>query len=295
MTNYSQISKGLLTAVFWILTGCSDGDISNNHPSEVTLENHTWVLNSFEDPNGDVTVVPSEQASILFFDEDTEIVTGYVMCNKFTSEYTVSDDLVNIAVVAPTEMACGPDEEGQSQFVVNVLSNPADYSIVHEVLLLSSADGSQLEFYLHEGPLARLLVATECKDGTTDTRHEIATNQDCVVWEYDGSGVLSIIHVNACLNCCPGTITADIDMVGSNITISETEGDDATPCYCLCLYDLTYGMIDIEPGIYTITFVEPYLIQEDEILTATVDLISTATGTFCAMRHEYPWSDGETP
>ena len=295
MTSCSQIAKSLLTAVICTLTGCSGSDIGNTYPSEVTLENKTWVLNSFEDPNGNVTVVLSEQASTLFFDEDTRIVTGYVMCNKFTSEYTVSSDLIEITVVAPREMACGPDEEGQSQFMVNVLSNPVDYSIAQEDLILSSADGSKLEFYLHEGSLARLLHATGCKESTTDTLDETPTNQDCVVWEYDGSGILSIIHVNAGLNCCPGTITADIDMVASNITISETEGDDAIPCDCLCLFDLIYEFIDIEPEIYTITFVEPYLSHEDEILTATVDLISTSSGTLCAMRHEYPWSDGEIP
>jgi heat shock protein HslJ len=222
-----------------IVVGCSDGSVDIRDPSDFTLENKTWVLSSFQDIDGHVTVVPFEQASTLFFDKDTGIVTGYVICNRFTSEYSVFEDRISIATVAPTEMACGLDDEGQSQFVIDVLSNIDTFSIIDDYLILSSVDGKILEFYLPEDPLGQLVYATECKDGITAVRYDLPSNQECIVWKYDGSGRLRIIHVNACLNCCPGTIMGEIDIDGFNITISEAEGDDAVPCYCLCLYDLT--------------------------------------------------------
>jgi hypothetical protein len=115
---------------------------------------------------------------------------------------------------------------------------------------------------------------------------------DCVSWDWDGSDTLSVVHVNAALNCCPGTIVGLVNIDGSNISIEESEGDDALMCYCLCLYDLTYEISGISGGEITITFVEPYRPEGAEILTVTVDLEAEPTGSQCVHRDTYPWGSG---
>jgi hypothetical protein len=121
---------------------------------------------------------------------------------------------------------------------------------------------------------------------------------DCIEWSYDGSGILTIKHINAALNCCPGTITADIEFDGNTILVYEREGDDWEPCHCLCLYDLTYQFNDIEPEVYTVRFIEKYIPAGSEILRLTIDLSSQCEGYHCLSRNAYPWdtgSGGEEP
>ena len=49
-----------------------------------------------------------------------------------------------------------------------------------------------------------------------------------VEYEYDGRSVLRLKHVNAGFNCCPGTISADIQVEGGAIRVSPTPGTGAT-------------------------------------------------------------------
>jgi hypothetical protein len=114
------------------------------------------------------------------------------------------------------------------------------------------------------------------------------SDKDCIEYEYDGEDVLLLTHVNAGFNCCP-EITADITIVDNIITIEEIEisGD----CDCLCLFDVYYEIINLEPGEYTILVVEPYLHEDEEILEFTVDLSSSTSGSYCVDRYHYPWGE----
>jgi hypothetical protein len=138
-----------------------------------------------------------------------------------------------------------------------------------------------------------LVNTTECKENIYGFGTAAPSVLDCVFWEWDGSDTLSVIHVNAGLNCCPGTIVGLVSVDGGEITIEETEGDDAIMCHCLCLYDLSYEISGVSGGTVTITFVEQYIPEGAEPLAVTVNLRTDPTGSRCIHRDTYPWSTGQ--
>jgi hypothetical protein len=143
-------------------------------------------------------------------------------------------------------------------------------------------------------PVGTLMEAAGCKTFEAKSPDETQAALDCIDWSYDGAGTLTITHINAALNCCPGTITADIEIAGTDILISEREGDDAEWCHCLCLYDLTYEFSNIQPDVYTVRFEELYLPEGAEILRTTIDLSTETSGFDCLHRSSYPWDTGGT-
>ena len=131
--------------------------------------------------------------------------------------------------------------------------------------------------------------------GHTDCKHleDIATapsfplTSSCIEYDYDGQGVLSLKHVNAGFNCCPGEIVAEIIIENSTIIIKEREL--AGLCDCLCLFDVDYSIENLEPDEYTIIVVEPYLPDGNNKLEFTVDLNANPVGAHCVKRQGYPW------
>lgn len=110
---------------------------------------------------------------------------------------------------------------------------------------------------------------------------------DCVQNQYDASGTLQLQHINAGFNCCP-IIHTDISIDGNAIVISETETFDPDPCWCLCLFDLDYEIVNLPEGIYTIK-VEGLYAEPEDYLELTVDLVAHPTGVYCVSRTQYPW------
>jgi hypothetical protein len=140
------------------------------------------------------------------------------------------------------------------------------------------------------GPTGILLGYGECKEFQTETFTDgTPPDQDCIEYLYDGSGVLLLGHVNAGFNCCPDEILADITIEGNAITIEESESLESGGCDCLCLFDVDYQVSNLPPGEYTIVVNELYLMEGDEILQFTVDLVSTPSGSHCVQRDHYPW------
>ncbi|MBN1164933.1 MAG: hypothetical protein JXB45_10165 [Candidatus Krumholzibacteriota bacterium] len=144
-----------------------------------------------------------------------------------------------------------------------------------------------------DAPSGAIIGSTSCKSWNEKlTAITIPQDQDCFGYSYDGADTLRIKHTNAGLNCCPGTITAVITIQNNTITISESEGQDAIMCHCLCLYDLDYLITGIAPGVYTVIFEEKCLNDEDEILQEVIDLSTATQGGHCVERTHYPWDDG---
>ncbi len=110
--------------------------------------------------------------------------------------------------------------------------------------------------------------------------------RDCIEYHYDGEGTLTLRHINAGFNCCP-EIAAAISIESGVITIEDIElsGD----CDCLCLFDLDYEIVNIEPGQYFLMVIEPYVNELDDPLEFDVDLSSATDGVFCVYRYHYPW------
>lgn len=134
-------------------------------------------------------------------------------------------------------------------------------------------------------PYGLLLSRSSCKMTAGGEAADALPNQDCVEWSYAG-GTLDLTHVNAAFNCCPMSITADITITDDEITIVEHEARGQ--CDCTCRYDLAYRIVKLPEGIYTIRFIEPYLLG-DPPLAVRVGLASNPSGAFCVERTHYPW------
>lgn len=142
-----------------------------------------------------------------------------------------------------------------------------------------------------EDPSGYLLVTSGCKAFALEAGGDVpGPDQDCFEYSYDRSGELSITHINAGFNCCPGEITADIDITNHVITITEHE--EMQLCRCNCLFDVEYRIENIPPGLYTIRFVEPYTEEGDEPLECMINLQDDPAGSCCVTRDHYPWDSG---
>jgi hypothetical protein len=139
-------------------------------------------------------------------------------------------------------------------------------------------------------PVGRLVGRTDCKGSMRTASGVVAaptSSQECVEYDYDGRSLLRLKHVNAGFNCCPGPITADIDISGGTVRIEEKESSSL--CDCSCLYDLSYEIAALPPGTYRLTVVGPYQPDTDPPLTVDVNLGHAASGSFCVERTRYPW------
>jgi hypothetical protein len=140
------------------------------------------------------------------------------------------------------------------------------------------------------GPVGRLVSRTDCK-GAISTASGAAvaptSSQECVEYDYDGRSLLRLKHVNAGFNCCPGTISADIDVSARTVRIEEKESSSL--CDCSCLYDLSYEIAALPPGTYRLSVIGPYQPDTDPPLSFDVDLGRAASGSFCVERTRYPW------
>jgi hypothetical protein len=136
-----------------------------------------------------------------------------------------------------------------------------------------------------DGPPSGSLVSYgECNQALTAPA---PNDQDCLKYAYSIDGVLWLEHLNAAFNCCPGEITADIDVNNSIITIDEHQAQ--ANCRCDCLYDIDYEIKNLPLGIYTIIVNELYTDEDDEPLEFTVNVAASPTGLYCVPRDHYPW------
>ncbi len=133
----------------------------------------------------------------------------------------------------------------------------------------------------------KLTSFTDCKNFknfyATDS---VSSNYSCAEYSYVNN-TLSITHVNAGFNCCPGSFDADFAFENDSINISEYETGSA--CDCECLYDLDFEIYNLEASTYRIVFIEPYVGLSNEELSFTVNLTDSAQGSFCVERVHYPW------
>ncbi|HUV29523.1 MAG TPA: hypothetical protein VMY05_00330 [Acidobacteriota bacterium] len=169
-----------------------------------------------------------------------------------------------------------------------------DEPLEFSVSLTPSSSGSyciQRDFYpwnLSPAPSGQLVGSTDCKEFEPHVAAHTPATQDCIQYQYDGSSVLQLNHINAGFNCCP-VITAEISVDGGVIRITEKDSLFEGGCLCLCLFDVQYEIRDLRPGKYKIVVTEPLLAEGDEKLEFTVDLAACASGGYCVERQNYPW------
>jgi hypothetical protein len=139
---------------------------------------------------------------------------------------------------------------------------------------------------LAEDAYGALLESVGCKTAEGDMEAQLASGEECLEWDLNGR-VLSLTHVDAAFNCCPESLTAEVLIDGSSITVIEGEVfDDGGECDCICLFDLHIAVYDLTPDVYTVSVSGPY---SPEPLDTTIDLVAQPTGRYCEDREVYPW------
>ena len=159
------------------------------------------------------------------------------------------------------------------------------------VMLSSCKDSSDVTL----SPTGELIGSAGCKTYSSESSSKSDDNfatssEDCLQYNYDGSSVLTLTHVNAGFNCCPGELMATVDIGTSTITINEGEAEQG--CKCLCQFDVYYNIENLSPGTYTIVLTGMY-VEDQEYLEVTVDLSEDTSGIVCLERDYYPWSSEE--
>jgi hypothetical protein len=130
---------------------------------------------------------------------------------------------------------------------------------------------------------------TSCKSMVASrTPSDTTGDFGCIEYNYDESYKLTIKHVNAGFNCCP-VLLATVNIHDSVITIQEVDSLFNGGCRCLCLFDMDYEITNLQPGIYHLTVIEPYLHQDDPPLEFELDLRGPTKGIYCEPRAYYPW------
>jgi hypothetical protein len=133
-----------------------------------------------------------------------------------------------------------------------------------------------------------LINNTGCKSFKSAViTYETPNNQSCVNYSYEKSGnKLSLKHINAGFNCCPGKLSCNVTMNGDTLIIEEFEKNSL--CDCDCLFDLDIEVTGVIPGKYKVRFIEPYCGKQEKILFET-NLADHPDGSFCVSRKQYPW------
>jgi len=152
------------------------------------------------------------------------------------------------------------------------------------VLLLATTGCDRLESTVS----GKLISQSTCKSSKGESYNAgTPDDQSCAVYSYDGATKkLSVTHINAGFNCCPGKLKCIVALTGNTLEITERE--TSAMCSCNCLFDLKIEAEGINPQIYTIKFNEPYCGGQEK-LEFTVDLESNPLGSFCVTRKQYPW------
>ena len=114
--------------------------------------------------------------------------------------------------------------------------------------------------------------------------------QACIAYEYDGVSVLQLTHVNTSFNCAAagGVAGGHVAVTPGRITIREDE-HYPIPADCLCLFDVSYRMHGVAPGVYRVVVYELYLRDGNEPFDFELDLTHEASGEVCLARQGYPW------
>jgi hypothetical protein len=134
-------------------------------------------------------------------------------------------------------------------------------------------------------PTGVLVSMSDCKgfDAVAPARH---AGQDCLSWSYDGRGTLTLQHVNTAFNCCPDY---DIKLAVRQHTLTLIEQEITGHCSCLCLFDLTFTITDLPPGLYRVEIEQEYLESGAPTHAYELNLEQAGTGTLCVERQQYPW------
>ena len=129
---------------------------------------------------------------------------------------------------------------------------------------------------------------TDCKSNKSAEINQTVTNsQSCIEYSFDqGAKKLSLKHINAGFNCCPGKISFLVSYRNDTIIIQELE--EKSLCNCNCIFDLDMVVNGVESGKYQLRVIEPYA-ENQAKLSFELDLQNRKQGSWCVTRTQYPW------
>ena len=136
----------LITIIIIFLIGCSE----NKSQESVLLSDAEWDLISYGYSEGNKSTLLPGTTYSLNFNDDSNTVRGGIDCNSFDSSYTADASEIKITLISVTKIACSRIAETkyqeQNSFILNALSSLTTYSISDSMLVLTSADSSQLMY-----------------------------------------------------------------------------------------------------------------------------------------------------
>jgi hypothetical protein len=264
-------------------------------------------------PNQDCIVYQYDGESIL---QLKHVNAGFNCCpSSLVADISIEDNFINIVeneifdTLGGCECLCLFDVDmeiinlppGKYRIkVIELYLGPQDDTLEFDISLVSDPEGVFCVERNHypwgdgSAPSGNLLSHSDCG---TSSRNPDSLEEDCVLYDYDGNGTLVLKHVNDLFNCCADELMADIDIFNDTIYIKEYETFEDGGCFCLCLYDLDYMILNLSPGIYTIIVDNYYYAHwygNDEIIVFSADLTSAASGYYCLDRPYLPWPEGMT-
>gem|GEM_PF-5977643 len=140
--------------------------------------------------------------------------------------------------------------------------------------------------------ISQVLPSTGCKSQAEF--ETIGTNipyQECLQFTYHFDRSLHFVHQNASFNCCVDSFAVNVSQAGNVITVCCRQVLLNGGCDCYCLYDLEYGIENLEPGEYRIKVFDPYHCSQVSYpeIEFTVNLNDIKSGAFCVTRYAEPW------
>jgi len=83
-------------------------------------------------------------------------------------------------------------------------------------------------------------------------------NEECLLYDFNGAGLLTILHENILFNCCLAGMAVRTEITGNDLYIYEEEVLDNGGCDCICDYDLEYTISDLTLPYYNVTIAGGY-------------------------------------
>ena len=114
-------------------------------PDVSPLEDTTWVLESYGEPESMKTALPDVEVT-LFFDSTEKRFTGIAGCNSYSGSYELNDNDLSILGVAWTQLKCSEEVGNQEAEYIPTFSAAKSYQIEDGKLTLKS--GQQVIIYI---------------------------------------------------------------------------------------------------------------------------------------------------
>jgi len=78
--------------------------------------------------------------------------------------------------------------------------------------------------------------------------HDNPTYLDSIIITVSGNDII-VLHKDAFYNCC---FQISVEVVQNGNVFNLYEHESGNPCWCMCYFDITTTIYDLEPGTYTI-------------------------------------------